>query len=689
MKILIVDDNHESLYMLETLLRGNGYEVAAARNGADALDRLRTEGADLIISDILMPRMDGFQLCRAVKSDEKLKQTPFIFYTATYTDPKDMELGLNIGAARFLIKPQDTEMILQAVREVLSERGDEQHSGERPLGDDMEFFREYNEALFRKLEKKMADLKKSNADIQRELLQRHQVESALRESRERISLILNSAAEGIYGIDRGGACIFCNAAGIRMLGYDDEKELIGRNMHDLVHHTREDGLAYPGSECEAHRILATGDHYHNERDVLWRRDGKSFIAEYWAYPLIDNGEIRGAVVTFIDITERIALEAQLRQAQKMESVGQLAGGVAHDFNNILTAIIGYASMSLDVLDADDLNRHNIEQVLAAANRGTVLTQSLLAFGRKQVINPASINLNEVVLKFEKFLLRLLREDIEMKTVFFPGEVSVIADRGQIEQALMNLVTNARDAMPKGGRIVIETDLVELDSIFVASHGLAKAGEYGLLAVTDNGVGMADDVKRRMFEPFFTTKEEGQGTGLGLAMVFGIVKQHKGCIDVFGGPGAGTTVRIYLPLGRSESEAEAQTSDEQPTLRGGNETILVAEDDVVLRQLVVSVLRKHGYKVIEACDGAEAVAKVSENLDDIRLVLLDGIMPKMNGKNAWQEIKDMNPDIRAVFISGYAENILTKGGILGDKVAFIQKPVPPSVLVRKIREVLDE
>lgn len=688
MKILIVDDNYENRYMLETLLKGNGYGATAVRNGLQALDRLKAELFDLIISDILMPKMDGFQLCRAVRSDEELRKTPFIFYTATYTDPKDVELGLNIGADRFLIKPQDTDKILQAITDVISERRDGPPSGEHPLGDDMEFFRQYNEALFRKLEKKMADLKKSNADIQKELVQRQQIESALRESRERMSLILNTAAEGIYGIDMEGNCMFCNTSGMSMLGYDNEKELIGKNMHELVHHTREDGTAYPRSVCNAHRILATGDHFHSERDVLWRKDGKSFIVEYWAHPLKDNGEVKGAVLTFIDITGRTALETQLRQAQKMESIGHLAGGVAHDFNNILTAIIGYASMSLEVMAADDLNRHNIEQVLAAANRGTVMTQSLLAFGRKQAINLASINLNEVILKFEKFLLRLLREDIELKTLFFPSELPIVADRGQIEQVLMNLVNNARDAMPKGGRIVLETGLVELDTAFAAAHGLGRAGEYALLAVTDTGVGMTDDVKQKIFEPFFTTKEEGQGTGLGLAMVFGIVKQHKGCIDVFGAPGVGTTFNVYVPLGRPAKETEEQETAQQYPLRGGTETILVAEDDAALRQLAAAILRNYGYTAIEATDGVDAVAKFAANRGTIRLVVLDGIMPKMNGKNAWQEIKALRPDIKVIFMSGYPEKAFSKDIMPDSKVAFIQKPYSPLVLLRKIREALD-
>ena len=688
MKILVVDDNYENGYMLETLLRGNGYEVVVARDGMEALERLRAGKAGLIISDILMPKMDGFQLCRAVRSDEELKKTPFIFYTATYTDPKDVAFGLNIGADRFLIKPQDTDTILKAISDVVSERRDAPHASEHPLGDEMEFFREYNETLFRKLEKKMMDLKKSNADIQKELLERQQMEYALRESRERISLILNSAAEGIYGMDREGNCMFCNVSGLGMLGYDDEKELIGRNMHELVHHTREDGSPYPWSECEAHRIVVTGDHFHSERDVLWRKDDKSFIVEYWAHPLLDDGGIKGAVVTFIDITERMALETQLRQAQKMESVGQLAGGVAHDFNNILTAIIGYSSLTLDDMAADDLNRHNIEQVMAAANRGTVLTQSLLAFSRKQIINLTSVNLNEVVLKFEKFLLRLLREDIELKTLFFPHELRMIADRGQIEQVLMNLVSNARDAMPKGGSILIETSLVKLDAAFAAAHGLGRAGEYALLAVTDTGVGMTDDVKRKIFEPFFTTKEEGQGTGLGLAMVFGIVKQHKGCIDVYGGPGVGTTFNIYLPLYQSAKEEGEKKTIEQHFLRGGTETVLVAEDDAALRQLASAVLRDYGYTVIEAADGVDAVVRFTANRESISLVVLDGIMPKLNGKNAWQQIRALRPDMKAIFISGYPEKVFTKDGIQDEKVIFVPKPYSPLIFLQKIREVLD-
>jgi PAS domain S-box-containing protein len=390
-----------------------------------------------------------------------------------------------------------------------------------------------------------------------------------------------------------------------------------------------------------------------------------------------------------DITEHVNLEAQVRQSQKIESIGTLAGGVAHDFNNILSTIVGYSHLSLMKMGVDDPNRHNLEQILASSDRAVALTQSLLAFSRKQPISLARIDLNDVIVQFEKFLHRLLREDIELKTILAPKELPVLADRGQVEQVLMNLMTNARDATPQGGRIIIETGLIELEQSFIKAHGFGREGAYALLSVTDTGVGIPKNIQNRIFDPFFTTKEEGKGTGLGLSMAYGIVKKHEGYINVYSQHGVGTTFKIYLPVTHVPADAEQRKNDELDPVRGGTETVLIAEDDASLRELTATLLRRFGYTVIEAADGKDAVAKFMENRDIIRLVILDGIMPKMNGKAAWMEIKALSFGIKAIFISGYAEDIFTKEGIFDKEASFIQKPYPPLVLAKRVRELLDK
>jgi signal transduction histidine kinase len=435
-------------------------------------------------------------------------------------------------------------------------------------------------------------------------------------------------------------------------------------------------------------VLSTGDQVHSEKEILWRADGSSFPVEYWAYPIRKDDAVAGVVVTFMDVTERRKLEAQYRHSQKMEAIGQLAGGVAHDFNNILSAIIGYGNIAGMKFPDDHPARYDLEQILQSAARATALTQSLLTFSRKQPVKMELLGVNSVISKFEKFLLRLLREDIDLVTRYSAGELSIMADRGQIEQVVMNLVANARDAMPAKGTLTIETKSAVLDESFAAAHGYGKPGTYALLLVSDTGAGMNDETTRRIFEPFFTTKEVGKGTGLGLATVYGIVKAHDGFINVYSEPSRGTMFRIYIPLVRSGETAPEPVKQEPSSLKGGTETILLAEDDAILRKMTCTVLRHMGYTVLEAENGQEAVEKFIENKDIIRLVILDGIMPKMNGKEAHKEISVLVPGVRCIFMSGYAEDIFTKDGILQAEVTFLSKPVTPSVLLGKVREVLD-
>ena len=381
-------------------------------------------------------------------------------------------------------------------------------------------------------------------------------------------------------------------------------------------------------------------------------------------------------------------EERNRQSQKMEAVGQLAGGVAHDFNNILSAIFGYSQLSLRKLQGNDQVREYIEEIMKASERAAVLTQSLLAFSRKQEVCLAVIDPGHVVKEFELFLLRLIREDIELQVSGNAEPLAVLADRGQIEQVVMNLVANARDAMPNGGKLSIATQAVTLDQEFVQAHGYGSAGTYAVISVADSGMGMDTETQRHIFEPFYTTKELGKGTGLGLAMAYGIIKKHDGFINVYSEPGAGTIFKLYLPIVAGVAAAGKKASQEPEGLRGGSETILVCEDDAVLRKLAVNVLSHFGYQVIEASDGQDAIEKFIAAKESIDLVFIDAIMPKKNGKEAHDAMKQVCPDLKTIFVSGYARDIFDADSPFDERTIFLHKPYSPNDLLSKARELLD-
>ncbi len=389
-----------------------------------------------------------------------------------------------------------------------------------------------------------------------------------------------------------------------------------------------------------------------------------------------------------ELAERKRTEDQLRHAQKMDAVGRLSGGVAHDFNNILTAIIGYGSILQMKMPDNDPLRRNVDEILASAARATTVTQSLLAFSRKQAINTLPVNLSRVIERVSKLLQRLIGEDITLVLKSSEGELIVVADSGQLEQVLMNLATNARDAMPHGGQLTIETGRVVVDERYRELHEYIKQGSYALITVSDTGGGMDQTIVPRIFEPFFTTKEVGKGTGLGLSIVYGIVKQHNGYIDVYSEPGHGTTFKIYLPL--SEEEEKTAGDHHFPTreVRGGTETVFVAEDDASIRRLVRSVLAEAGYKVIEAVDGLDAIDKIRQHHDKIQMLLLDVIMPKKNGREVYEEAKKLMPEVKTLFMSGYTADIIRNQGLSYDGQEFVSKPISPRELLDKIRTILD-
>jgi len=516
----------------------------------------------------------------------------------------------------------------------------------------------------------------------RDLTQRKRAEAELRQSEERLRLLLDSTGEGIYALDLEGKCILCNPAAVRLLGFEAAEQLLGQPIHALIHHTRADGSRYPAAECKSFLAAREGRGIEVDDEVFWRKDGSSIPVEYRSYPVERNGQPVGLVVTFTDVTTRRGLESQIRQSQKMEAIGRLAAGVAHDFNNLLTVINGYSDMLLETpLGEDALDK--LRSVRTAGDRAATLTHQLLAFSRQQVLQPRVLDLNTVVRDLEPLLDRTLGEDVELSVQLAPGLRSVKADPSQIDQVLMNLVVNARDAMPEGGCIRIETSNVTLDEVFVRPHAGLAPGDYVLLAVRDTGTGMRTETQAHIFEPFFTTKPQGQGTGLGLPTVFGIARQSGGTILVESVWGRGTTMQVYLPAHGAATAAPALRPAAEPArASGGGETLLVVEDEDDLRRLLLEVLRGRGYNVLEARRPDHALRVSRAYHGDIQLLITDLVMPGMRGQMLAQKLLGERPGLRVLYISGYAEPASVP-------LPFLKKPFAPEALAQTVRLLLDQ
>ncbi len=508
----------------------------------------------------------------------------------------------------------------------------------------------------------------------------------LRESEERYRTLVESSPDAIIATDPSGMILTCNLRAAQLLGHENAAELIGKAHEDLIAPKHRDTVRQTiGAANREDRPASI------ECQIL-RCDGSLRYADLTAAPRGTNGT-GGNVTILQDITERkeaeavrMRLESQLLQSQKLDSIGRLAGGVAHDFNNQLTVIQGCCEIVLSSLNSDDPRRETMESIRQASEQSATLTRQLLAFGRKQIMSPKPVSLNDVVSSMKRMLRRLVPESIEINTIFAPGLGAVMADVGQIEQVLMNLAVNARDAMPDGGKILIETANVQMDAVPPERQLEMRPGAYVMLAVTDTGIGMDERTRALAFEPFYTTKESGKGTGLGLATVYGIVKQSGGSILVYSEPSHGTTFKIYLPRVDAEPEA-VPGAPASIGIQPGTGTVLVVEDQAAVRGLISSILQSCGYRIIEASGPSEALALPDSDLNSIDLLVTDVVMPGLSGKELASRLTVRKKQLNVLFISGYTPNAIAHHGILDPDVHFLQKPFTAVQISAKVSEIL--
>jgi len=906
--LLIVDDHAANLKLLRAQLEAKGHAVFEAHDGVEALALLERERVEAVISDILMPRMDGHRLCEEIRRHARLRDLPIIIYTSSFTSPGDAKLALDVGADKYLTKPASVETLVAALHEAIAILP----GARQPKAlQEVEVLKEYSEQLVSKLEEKNTELMAAevkfralvaqsivgiyivqddqfvyvNPGMQKifgwseaemtsrtfsdfivpedqalarehiskrisgavssvhydmrvlhqsgavlkvevhgsrteyngrpavmgmllDITERKKAEEAAQRSQKRLRDLIDGLGPSMFVglMTLEGILIEANrpalaAAGLKpedVLGkpfeetywwaYSQEvqqqlREAIARavrgeaSRYDVQLRAADNHLidvdfsvqplwgetgevvflvpsanviterkraeeslrlqgdalnaaanaivitdrsgaiewvndafsvltGYPAVDVlgENSRLLKSGKHDPAFYQSLWdtilsgrtwraettnrRKDGSLYIVDMTITPVKSaRGEIAHFIAIHQDLTERKQLEAQFLQAQKMESVGRLAGGVAHDFNNLLSVILGWTEMAMADLPAEHPIRPSLEEVLSAGHGAARLTKQLLAFSRQQLVEPTVFNVNDLVVGMQEMLRPLIGEDIEFVTRPGPDLATVKMDRGQVEQVLMNLVVNARDAMPTGGTLTIETANVVLDAAYLRTHADVMPGDYVMLAVSDSGAGMNEEVKTHLFEPFFTTKERGKGTGLGLATCYGIVKQAGGHIAVDSEKGVGTTMKVYLPRRREAAESAVRGHKTMPV--HGVETILLVEDEPAVRRVTTRMLEAQGYRVLSTSSGAEALRVIEEEREPLQLLLTDVVLGGgMSGRVLADRVHALRPELKVLFASGYTSDVTILHGLLEQSVALVQKPFTAESLGEKVRRVLD-
>jgi len=629
LRVLIAEDSEDDALLLVRELRRGGYElsyerVASAAAMAAALDR---QGWDLVIGDHSMPHFSGLTALSLVR--ERGLDVPFICVSGTISEEMAVA-AMKAGANDWVTKGQLKRLLPAIERELREARG----------------------------------------------------RAALRASEASYAHLVERAPVGIYRSSPAGRFLSVNAALVRILGYDSAADVLRLDMARDVY----------ADPAERQRLLDRDtytDREYDEVEATWKRKDGRLLSVQLSVRAVRKGagEVEYYETFVRDVTEQRRLQQQLVQSQKMEAVGRLAGGIAHDFNNLLTVITSYSDLLLQDLGGEDPKREDVEQVRKAAEGAAALTRQLLAFSRQQVLAPRVVSLSVVVQGVEKMLRRVIGEDVDLVTALDLNVGSVKADVGQLEQVLMNLAVNARDAMPTGGKLTIETANVEHDPDYAREREATPVRRFVMLAVSDTGIGMDEATKARIFEPFFTTKEAGKGTGLGLATVYGIVQQSGGFIWVYSEPGHGTTFKIYLP--QVEAPLEGRAVGAAPgDLPRGTETILLVEDAAAVRAVTRQVLERQGYTVLEAAHGAAALQTAAGHPGPIHLLLTDVVMPVLSGLQLAGQLARLRPDAKVLYASGYTDDAVVRHGVLEAGISYLQKPFTADSLARKVREVLD-
>ena len=636
LRILHLEDDPDYCDLVRAMFEKDGLrvEMVLVDNSADFIAALEKEAFDVILADYALPTCNALQVLPVAR--QKRPDTPFLLVSGTIGEQAAIE-SLKCGATDYVLK-HTPERLVPSVRRAVQEA--------------------------------------------RERTQRKQAETELIRREKYFRALTENSLDVLSILNRDGVFQYNSPSVKRVLGYEPQ-ELAGHNAAKLVH--PED---LPGALQAFEQGLKNPELRITHEFRCRRQNGTWCHLEVVGQNRLDDPEINGIVVNSRDVTDRKELESELRQAQKMEAIGQLAGGVAHDFNNILMVIHGHASLLLAGKSLSDPAAKSVQQIAQSAERAAKLTQQLLAFSRRQVMQPQPLDMSEVVSNMTKMLGRILGEDIVLQLDYGRQLPSVRADAGMLEQVLLNLVVNSRDAMPKGGQLSIKMSVAEIDARHVERHPEARAGKFVCLGVNDNGCGIAPGNLQRIFEPFFTTKEVGKGTGLGLAMVYGIVKQHRGWIEVESKLGKGTAFRIYLPAS-TESAHPREGGAMERAVRGGTETILVVEDEAPVRELECDFLAGYGYKVLHAESGVKALAVWQQNKDKIDLLLADLIMPDcLNGHELAEKLWEEKPKLKVIFTSGYSEDVAGKDFVLRHGSRYLQKPYDLMKLALAVRDCLD-
>jgi PAS domain S-box-containing protein len=710
--ILIVEDSPTQAERLRLILEAEGFDVEGATTAEEALALAERKKYDLVISDVVMPGQSGYELCRKIKQLPISRRTPVILLT-TLDNPMAIIEGLDSGADNFLTKPYQAEELLHRIHKLLETKALRQ-DGKVKLGVDVAFLGKRftitsdKEQIVDLLISTFEDVVRANAELQEnraalaaaktELEERVAMRTAelqnanaklnrtiqeLRESEGRFRSIADTMPALLWMSDESGQCIFVNKRWLEYSGRGIEAEL-GQGFVENTHPDHRETSRRLQRNIVAERKSCVDEYQLRGKDGKYRWFLDTSVPRFSA-----DGRYLGHVGVLIDIDERRQLEQQLRQSQKMEAIGQLTGGIAHDFNNLLTVIIGHTEMLAAAPDLDMSRRRQVETIDQAATRASDLTRRLLAFGRRQPLEPRKVEMNRLVSNVEAMLQRTLGESIEIECVLGGGLWPCFADPAQIEAAILNMAVNARDAMPNGGKLTIETANTRLGEDYAVVNADVEPGQYVMLAVTDTGTGMTPEVQARAFEPFFTTKEVGKGTGLGLSMIYGFVKQSGGHIKIYSEVGHGTVIKIYLPRARSgDQQASPASQSEMAPQPGGTETILVVEDDPMVREYVVGQLQSLGYAILEAASGPAALATLDKK-ERVDLLFTDIVMPGgMSGRQLADEARRRHPDLKVLFTSGYTENAVVHHGRLDPGVDLLPKPFAKRALAVKVRAVLD-